>query len=123
MNEPRRLEPERLCGDRGRQEPAALCDVSLARLDEFDRAMVVAVIAVRMVQVAIDEIVDVIPMRHRFMAAPRSVNVARGVAAAARRELVRIFCAYFEPVFVYVIIVHMMQMTVVQIVYVIVVLD
>ena len=62
--------------------------------------MVVAVIAVRMVQVAVDKIVDVIPMRHRFVAAPRSVNVARVVAPAARRALVRIFGAHFESVLV-----------------------
>jgi hypothetical protein len=85
--------------------------------------VVVTVIAVRMVQVAVDEIVDVIPMRHRFMAAPRSVNVARLVAAAARRALVRIFGAHFEPVLVYMIAVRMMQMPVMQIINMIVVLD
>jgi hypothetical protein len=35
------------------------------------------VTAVRMVEGAVDELVDLIPMRHRFMAAPRSVNVRR----------------------------------------------
>jgi hypothetical protein len=96
---------------------------AIARSREVNRAVVVAVIAVRMVQVAVDEIVDVIPMRHRFMAAPRSVNVARIVAAAARRALVRIFGAHFEPVLVYMIGVRMMQMTIMQIINVIVVLD
>ena len=85
--------------------------------------MVVAVIAVRMVQVAVDEIVDVIPGRHRFMAAPWSVNVARLVTAAARRAFVRIFGAHFELMLVYMIAVRMMQMTVMQIINVIVVLD
>ncbi|MDB5785387.1 MAG: hypothetical protein JWQ50_5302 [Caballeronia mineralivorans] len=85
--------------------------------------MVVAVIAVRMVQVAVDEIVDVIPVRHRFMAAPWSVNVARLVTAAARRAFVRIFGAHFELMLVYMIAVRMMQMTVMQIINVIVVLD
>jgi hypothetical protein len=85
--------------------------------------MVVAVIAVRMVQVAVDEIVDVIPMWHRFMATPRSVNVARLVAAAARRTLIRIFGAHFEPVFVYMIGMRMVQMAVMQIIDVTVVLD
>lgn len=80
---------------------------------KFNRAVVVAVIAMWMVQVAVDEIVDVIPMRHRFMAAPRSVNVARVVAAAARCALVRIFRTHLEPVLVYMIAVRMMQMTVV----------
>jgi len=85
--------------------------------------VVVAVIAVRMVQVAVDEIVDVIPVRHRFMAASWSVNVARVVAAAARRALVRIFGTHFELMLVYMIAVRMMQMTVMQIINVIVVLD
>jgi hypothetical protein len=51
-------------------------------------------IAVWMVQEVVDEIVYVVPMRHRFMAAPRSVNVARLVAAAARRASDRIFGAH-----------------------------
>jgi hypothetical protein len=85
--------------------------------------VVVAVIAVRMVQVAFDEIVDVIPMRHRFMTAPRSVNVARVVAPAARRALVRIFGTHFEPVLVYMIAVRVMQMTVMQVINMIVVRD
>jgi hypothetical protein len=93
------------------------------RSREVNWAMVVAVIAVRMVQVAVDEIVDVVPMRHCVVTARRAVDVARLVAAAARRTLVRIFGAHFEPVLVYMIAVHMMQMTVVQIVDVIVVLD
>ncbi len=96
---------------------------AVSRSREVNRAAVVAVIAVRMVQVAVDEIVDVIPMRHRFMAAPRAVNVARVVAAAARRALVRIPGAHFEPVLVDMIAVRMMQMTVMQIINVIVVLD
>jgi hypothetical protein len=96
---------------------------AIARSREVNRAVVVAVIAVRMVQVAVDEIVDVIPMRHRFVAAAGSVNVARVVAAAARRALVRIFGAHFEPVLVYMIAVRMMQMTVMQIINVIVVID
>ncbi|MFL9963818.1 hypothetical protein PQR02_22680 [Paraburkholderia sediminicola] len=85
--------------------------------------MIVAVIAVRMVQVAVDEIVDVIPLRHRFVAAPRSVNVGRVVAPAVRRALVRIFGAHFEPVLVDMIAVRVMQMTVMQIINVIVVPD
>jgi hypothetical protein len=62
-------------------------------LDEFDRAVVVAVIAVRMMQVAIDEIIDVVRMRHGFMTARRAVNVARLMAATVviRSALVGIF--------------------------------
>jgi hypothetical protein len=62
-------------------------------LDEFDRAVVVAVIAVRMMQVAIDEIIDVVRIRHGFMTARRAVNVARLMAATVviRSALVGIF--------------------------------
>jgi hypothetical protein len=62
-------------------------------LDQFDRAVVVAVIAVRMMQVAIDEIIDVVRIRHGFMTARRAVNVARLMAATVviRSALVGIF--------------------------------
>ena len=45
-----------------------------------DGAVVVAVAAVGVVQVAIDEVIDVVAVRHRFMAATRAVNVAGRVA-------------------------------------------
>jgi hypothetical protein len=96
---------------------------AIARSREVNRAVVVAVIAVRMVQVAVDDIVDVIPMRYRFMAAPGSVNVARFVAAASMRPLFGSLGADFESVLVYMIAVRMMQMTVMQIINMIVVLD
>jgi hypothetical protein len=85
--------------------------------------VVIAVVAVRMVEVAVDEIVDVIAMWHRFMTAPGSVNVIRLVAAAVRRTLIRIGRAHFKPVFVYMIAVRVMQVTVVQIVDVVVMPD
>lgn len=85
--------------------------------------MVVAVVAVRMVQVAVDEIVDMIAMRHRFMAAPGSVHMARLVAAAVSRALIRIGRVNFEPVFVYVIAVRVMQVAVMQIIDMVAMLD
>ncbi|WP_157915114.1 hypothetical protein [Paraburkholderia acidicola] len=96
---------------------------SINRSRGVDWAVVVAVIAVRVVQVAIDEIVDVIPMRHRFVTAPGSVNVFRVVATAARCALIRIPRAHFEPVLVYMIAVRVMQMPVMEIIGVIVVPD
>jgi hypothetical protein len=38
--------------------------------------MIIAVVAMRMMQPTIDDIVDVIPVRHRFMTASRTVFVA-----------------------------------------------
>jgi hypothetical protein len=87
--------------------------------------MVVAVVAVRMVQVAVDEIIDVIPMRHGFVTARRAMDVARLMTATVvtRCTLVGVFRSDCERMLVYMVAVHMMQMTVVQIVDVIVVLD
>jgi len=42
---------------------------------EFDRAVVVAVVAVRMMQMAIDEVIDVVAMRHCFVAAAGAMGV------------------------------------------------
>jgi hypothetical protein len=44
--------------------------------------VVVAVVAVRVVQVAVDQIVDVIAMRHRLMTASGAVFMPRFVPAA-----------------------------------------
>jgi hypothetical protein len=87
--------------------------------------VVVAVIAVRMVQVTVDAIIDVVPVRHGFVTACRSVDVSRIMAATAvtRCTLVGIFRTDRERMLIYMIAVRMMQMTVVQIVDVIVVLD
>jgi hypothetical protein len=48
--------------------------------NDRQRPVVVAVIAVRMMQSAVHEIVGVVAVRHRFMAANRSVPVRRLVA-------------------------------------------
>ncbi|WP_199731518.1 hypothetical protein [Paraburkholderia sp. RAU2J] len=85
--------------------------------------MVVAVVTVRMMQVTVDKIINVIAVRHRFVAAAGSVDVTRLVAAAVRRTLIRIGCAHFELMFVHMITVRVMQVTVVQIVDVIVMPD
>jgi hypothetical protein len=42
----------------------------------MQRAVIVAVCAMAMMQVAIDKVVDVIPVRHRLVAAFRTVSVA-----------------------------------------------
>ena len=44
--------------------------------------MVVAVIAVRMMQMAVDEIVDMVAMRYRLVPASRTVLVARLMSGA-----------------------------------------
>ena len=87
--------------------------------------MVVAVVAVRVVQVAIDEVVDVVAMRHRFVAAAGAVHVSRFVAAAVvfRRAGVRVGGTDGDDVFVNVVAMRVMQVAVVQVINVAFVLD
>ena len=87
--------------------------------------MVVAVVAVRVVQVAIDEVVNVVAMRHRFMTAAGAVNVPGFVAAAVvvGRAGVRVGGADGDAVFIDVVAVRVVQVAVVQVVNVAVVLD
>jgi hypothetical protein len=92
---------------------------------ELKRAVVITVIAMRMMKVAVDQIVDVIAMRHRFVSAARPVNMAciMGAAIVARRTLIRIFRADIKPVLVYMIAMRMMQVPIMQVIDMIAVFD
>lgn len=74
---------------------------ALLLLDYFYRTMVVAVITMRVVQMTIDQVIDVIAMRNGLMAATGTVNVARVVAPAGMvwRALIRIRSVHFNPMF------------------------
>ena len=50
--------------------------------------MIITVIAVRMVQVAIDEVIDVIAVRHFFMPAAGAVDMVLRMTAAGDRKSV-----------------------------------
>ena len=80
--------------------------------------MIVAVVAVRMMQVAGDAIVDMVTVRDSLVAAAWPMDVIRGVAGAAviGRATLRVVARHVDHVFVDVIIVRVMQMPVVQIV-------
>lgn len=75
-------------------------------------------IAVRMVQMAIDQIVDVVAVRDGLMAATRTVPVRRLMAAAAmlRRAAVGIGGADLHDMLIDAAIMRVVQMAVVQIV-------
>jgi hypothetical protein len=81
--------------------------------------------AVRMVEVSVDEVVDVIAMRNRFVAAAGAMPMAGIVSGASmiRRASRRIGGAHFDHVFIDLITVRLMQVAVVQVVHVIAVLD
>ena len=81
-------------------------------------------ITVRVVQVAIDEVVDVIAVRYCLVAATRAVHVIRLVTAAVvRPTTLRIRIAYRDSMLVVVILVGAMQVAVVQVADVIAVLN
>ncbi|AOJ35023.1 hypothetical protein WJ16_26085 [Burkholderia metallica] len=85
--------------------------------------MVVAMIAVRVMEMAVDQVVDVIAVRYLLVPAAGAVDMARLMAAATRRALVRIVCTDLDRVLVDMIAMRMMQMAIVQIVDVVAVLD
>ena len=80
--------------------------------------MIVAMIAVRVVQMATDQIVDVVAMRHRLVAASRSMPVGGVVSAAAmvRRAAIGISGAYSNDMLIDMVVMRVMQMAIMEIV-------
>jgi hypothetical protein len=91
----------------------------------IERTVVVAVIAVRMMQVPVDEIVDVVAVRHRLVPAAGAVLVARlmPLAPVLGRAAVGVLGRDLDDVLVDVVAVRMVQVSVVQVVDVIAVAD
>jgi hypothetical protein len=87
--------------------------------------VVVAVPAVRVVQVAVDDVVGVIAVRDRFMAAAGAVRVILPVITTrmGRRAVRRVRATHGELVLVDVVAMRMVQVPVVEVVGVPVVLD
>jgi hypothetical protein len=94
-------------------------------LDDADGAVIVAVAAVGMMEVVLDQVVDVVPVGHGLVTAPRAVLVIGVVAGAAvvRRAVGRVVGVHPEGVLVHVVGVHVMEVSIVQVVDVILVLD
>jgi len=86
---------------------------------QAERAVVVAVVAVRMVQVASDEVIDMIAVRHRLVAAAGAMRVARLMAGAAvgSRAAVGVGLGDLDHVLVDMIAVGMVQVPVMQMVH------
>ena len=87
--------------------------------------MVVAVVAVRVMEVTSHEIVDMVAVGHGLVAATRPVNVTLVVSGALMMgcAAIGVGCRYFDYVFIDVTFVHVMQMPIVQVVDVAGVLD
>lgn len=85
------------------------------RLDHVHGTMVIAVIAMGVVKVAIDEVIHVIAVGDSWVTATGTVNVVRRVAGAAvvRRAVGRVGCGDIEGMLIDVVTVGMMQVAVV----------
>jgi hypothetical protein len=82
------------------------------------------VVAVRVVQVTVDQVVGMVAVRNRLVTTLGTVPVSIGVPAAVvvRSASPRVERAHWDPMFVHVATVGVMQVTVVQIIRVIFVL-
>lgn len=80
--------------------------------------MIVTINAVGMVQPSIDQIVNMVPMRDRFMATAGAMPMRRLMSACVvlGRATIRIRCGYFDHVFIDTTVMHMMQMALVEII-------
>jgi hypothetical protein len=87
--------------------------------------VVVAVVAVRMVEVAGDQVVGVVAMRHGFVATIRTVGVIRVVprAVVVRGAVVGVCGAHLDRVLVDMVLVRVMEVAVMQVIDVTIVLD
>ena len=84
-------------------------------MGDLDRAVIVAVVAVGVMEMSVDQIVDMVAVRHGFVAAPRPVPMALVVTATGmiRRAGPGIAIAHLNSVFVDVIAVRVMEMAIV----------
>lgn len=87
-------------------------------VDEVNGTMVVTVISVRMMEMPVHQIIDMIPMRHGFVATPWTMSVIRVMLTTlmARGALRRIVFGHFQLVALHSILAHVMKMTIVQII-------
>ncbi len=94
-------------------------------LSALHLAVVVAVAAVRVMQVALHQVIGMVAVRHGFMAAARAVLVGLVMAAAGvfRRALAGILLAHGQLVLFHVLALDVVQVAVVQVIDMAVMLD
>ena len=80
--------------------------------------MIVAMSIVRMVQMAVHQIIQVVAVRNGGVAAVGSVNMFPVVAFRSQRAFVRVDVADGNGVFIHMVAVRMVQMAVVEIIHV-----
>ena len=83
--------------------------------------MIVAMVAVRVVQAAVDEVVHMVAVRDALVAATRPVRVAGSAGAVDRSAAIRVPLGDLDCVFVHVVTVWVVQVAIVQVIDVVVV--
>ena len=93
--------------------------------DYRQRTVIVAVIAVGMVEASVDQVIKVVPMRNRLMAAARAMPMCLIMSGSTMLWVapIRICGANFNHVFISAPLFHMLQMAVVEIINVILMLN
>lgn len=86
--------------------------------DHRQRTVIIAMIAMRMMQASIDEIVDVVTVRNCLMTAAGAMPMRRFMSARTvlRRATIGVAVGHFEDVVLGMAILHMLQMTVIEII-------
>ena len=79
-------------------------------------------ITMRMMEMILHQVIDMIPMRDRFMSAAGSMNMPLVVATDIWSALVWIVRRHRNHMFIHMVLVRMVQMTVVKIIHVTIVL-
>ena len=99
--------------------------VTAATLSSLHLAMVIAVTVMRIMEVTVDQIIDMVAMRHCFMSAAGPMHMLCGMYGAfvLRRAIFRIGRGYVDRMLIDVAFMLVMQMAVVQIVDVTIVHD
>ena len=82
--------------------------------NDFHRAVVIAMIAVLVMQTTVDQVIDMVAVRDSFMSATFSVNMAR--TGIERDASIGVGFIYRQGVFVVMAVVLVVQMAVVQVV-------
>jgi hypothetical protein len=80
---------------------------------QLQRPVIITMASVHMVQVAIDQIIDMIAVRHRFMAAAGAVHMAAGQRGGTAIGIGR---GYRDHMFIDMIAMRVMQMAIMQII-------
>lgn len=92
----------------------ALCSVAI--MYNFYRTMIITMVAMGVMQSAINQVIDMISMRHRFMSTPRTMTMPGLMTCVSWVATIRICLTYFDFVFVNVVIMGMVEMTIMKII-------